>query len=138
MDDPPRVSRLQGRGDLAADLEGFPDPGALAFQELAKGLSRDELHDEEPDPVLLLELVERGDVRVVQRREEPGLALEARQPARVARDGVRQDLDGDPPPEASVARMEDFAHPAGSERSQDLVRPETGSRSERHRYLACG
>jgi len=44
---------------------------------------------------LLHNPVDLGDVRVVRGRQRPRFALEARQPLRILREQVRQDLDGD-------------------------------------------
>ena len=52
-------------------------------------LALDELENQEADAVRFLEAVDRADVGMVQRREHPRLALEAREPIRVARERAR-------------------------------------------------
>jgi hypothetical protein len=71
-------------------------------------------------------------VRVIQARDGPGLALEARVDLGVLTQVLRQDLDGDIATEARVARPVDFAHAAGPERRENFVGPETGTGSEVH------
>ena len=76
----------------------------------------------------LLEAVDRADVRMVERREHPRFALEAREPLGIRREDVRQDLDRDVAPELRVARAIDLAHPARAERRKDSVWPRPGVR----------
>src|SRR6185503_17121758 len=59
---------------------------------------------------------EAADVRVVQRRDRARLALEALVERTV------NGLDGDDAIEPRVARLPHFAHAAGADRGQDLVR----------------
>ena len=58
-------------------------------------LAVDQLHDEGVQPALLFEPVNVRDVRMVQRGERAGLALESREAVRIGREELRQDLDGD-------------------------------------------
>ena len=62
---------------------------------------------------------------------EPEMARASRSKRRCARRSrqvLRQDLDRDRAVEPRIARAIDFAHPAGAEGSQDLVRPEECAR----------
>jgi hypothetical protein len=67
---------------------------------------------------------------VLERSQDPGLPLEAGEMIRIAREGVREHLDRDVPPEPRVARAIDLAHAAGAERREDFVGTESGSRRE--------
>jgi hypothetical protein len=78
----------------------------------------------------ILEAIDVTDVRVIQRREQLRLALEAREPLRIACDRLRQDFDRDVAIQRRIARAIDFAHPAGANRTDDLVRAETGADRE--------
>ena len=71
-----------------------------------------------------------GDVGMVQRGQDPGLALKPRDPLRVGGERRGQDLDGDVAIEPRVPRPIHFAHPAGPEGGNDLVRAEAGTGSE--------
>ena len=68
--------------------------------------------------------VDGGDVRVVQRGEETGLALEPRQPLRVRREDDRQDLDRDIASESGIAAAIDLTHAADAQPRDDLIRAE--------------
>ena len=92
-------------------------------------LALDELEDQEPDAVGLLEAVDRADVRMIQRGEHARLALEAREPVGVARERARQDLDRDVAPELRVARAVHLAHAAGAEQRLQVIAAERLRRS---------
>ena len=49
-----------------------------------------------------------------------------------ADDGGGQDLDGDRAVQTRIARAVDLAHPPGTERPEDLVRPDARARGQRH------
>ena len=72
----------------------------------------DELENQEANAVRFLEAVYRADVGVVQRREHPRLALEAREAIRIAGERLRQDLDRDVARELGVACAVHLAHAA--------------------------
>ena len=83
----------------------------------------------------LFQPVDRGDVRVVERGEEPRLALETGQPFRVAGEGVGERLDGHVAAEPGVAGAVDLAHAAGAEGSENLVGSEFRSGGETHFFF---
>ena len=83
-------------------------------------------------PPSTFEAVERGDPRVAQRSEHPGLALEARETVGIPRHVVRKDLDGHVPTQPLVARAVDLAHAARPQRSDDLVRTEPRASGQGH------
>ena len=58
--------------------------------------------------------------------------LEALEAVGIAGDRVRQDLDGHLAAQPGIAGAVDLPHPTGSQRRQDLVRPEAGSRRKGH------
>src|SRR6187402_194893 len=72
------------------------------------------------------------DVRMRQRRDGFGFAIEARQPLRITRDGFRKNLDRDVSIESRIARAIDLSHPAGPKRAQDFVSSEAAAGRERH------
>jgi hypothetical protein len=85
----------------------------------------------------VFEAVNRGDVRMIQRREQPRLARKSRQPIRIAREARWQHLDGDVPSELGVARAIHLAHPARPERTDNLERTEFRTDGEAH-VATCG
>jgi len=67
---------------------------------------------------------------MVQRGERLRLPREARHAIRIARKGGRQELQRDVAIQLGVARPIDLAHTPGTERGEDLVRPEHRSHSQ--------
>ena len=63
-------------------------------------------------PIRVVDAVDRGDVGVVQRGQQLGLALEAGQPLGVVGERVGQDLDRHLAVERGVDRLPDHTHPA--------------------------
>ncbi len=78
-------------------------------------------------PSALADVVDAADVRMVQRRDRAGLALEARTPIGIAGQFARQHLDRHRAIEARVARAVDLPHSAGAQRADDFVRAEPRS-----------
>ena len=60
-------------------------------------------------------------LRMVQRGEHPRLALEAREPIRIARQRARQDLDRDVAPELRVVRAVHLTHAARAEQRLQVI-----------------
>ena len=75
----------------------------------------------------ILDTVDRGDVRMVEGREQAGLALESSEPIGIARHRLEQDLDRDVSTECRVVRAIDLTHAARTNRGQDVIRTETGA-----------
>ena len=69
----------------------------------------------------LLEIMNDGDVRVVQRGENLGLPLETRNTLRFIRHRFRENLDRNGPFQFRVVRAIDFAHPAGPIQTEDFI-----------------
>src|SRR6185503_6070569 len=92
-------------------------------------LALEQLHDQ----IVVADVVEGADVRMVQRRDRLRLALEARAQIGSMCELRRQDLDGDAAIEPGVAGAVDLAHPARAERPDDLVWTEARSWGELHR-----
>lgn len=89
-------------------------------------------HHERVHPRGLLEPVDGGDVRVIERRQRLGLALEPRQALGVGGEGVRQDLDGHLAAERGVGGTPDLPHSAFADLGGDIVNAEAGAGSEGH------
>ena len=72
------VGALECARQLVRDVEGLGDGECSALQPVGQVLALDELHDQEPRAAGFLVAVDRGDVAVVQRGQQFGLALTAR------------------------------------------------------------
>src|SRR5262249_46393667 len=71
--------------------------------------------------VAVLDAVDRGDARVIERRQHPGFAIEARQPIGILGERERQHLERDAATEPRVVGPVDFAHSAFAKLREDLV-----------------
>lgn len=80
-----------------------------------------ELQNESPRAVLLFQPVDGGNVRMVQRREHPRLALEPRHALTILGEGFGQDLERHLPVQLGVGGAIDLPHPAGANFLAELV-----------------
>ena len=71
-------------------------------------------------------------MRMIQRSNRAGFALESSAQILPRGDVFRQDLDGDRAVEASVAGLVDFAHSSSADRGEHLVGAESVAGGERH------
>ena len=115
------VGGFEGIDQLARDRQHVGDGKRSLLNLRREALLGHELHDEIVEAVRLFEAVDRGNVWVVQRREDARLALEARHPVLVFGEVLGKHFDGDVTPELSVPRPVDFTHAARAERCEDLV-----------------
>ena len=83
-----------------------------------------QLHDERVDAVRLLEAVDDRDVRMVERGQDAGFALEPCETVRIGGERLRQDLDRDVAIELRVTRPVDLPHAAFANLRRDHIRPE--------------
>ena len=93
MDDALLVRGFERIGDLLRDRQGFVEWNRAARNALRQVLALDEFHHECRDVGCLLEAVDRGDVGMVERREDFGFALKAREAIRIAGHRGGQHLD---------------------------------------------
>ena len=77
VDDFCAMCLVQPVRDLNAVLQSLVEWERAFLQSLRERLSLDVLHDDEIDTVLLADIVERADVRVIELRDRLGLTLEA-------------------------------------------------------------
>ena len=69
---------------------------------------------------------------MIQRREDFGFALKAREPIAIGRERRRQDLDRDLALQLRVGRPIHLAHPAFADLGGDFVDAEAGAGREGH------
>ena len=121
------VDQIQGQGPL-------PDP-------LVEGLPVEERHGEKRLAVPLVDLVDRADIGMVQRRRGLRLAQEALAVLARARDVLREELQRDDALETGVLGLVDDAHPAFAEGLEDPVagdRPRFHARADPPYFGASG
>ena len=133
MDDRLLVRGVEAFGDLDEKRDGLVDRDRSTGDSIRQRLAFDQLHRQEPLAIGLLEPIERGDVCVIQLREQLRLTLEPIQTFLVACELFGKDFDGDVAPEFRVTRTINLTHAACSDGLDDFVWTELGSCSKRHR-----
>jgi hypothetical protein len=83
------------------------------------------LHHQMIDTVLPPDVVQRADMRMVQTGDGPRLALETPAPIRPLARAIAQHLDRHETIETGISGAVHVAHTPRSERTEDLVGPET-------------
>ena len=103
-----------------------------AGDALAQRLAVDEFRDQESRAVVIADLVNREDVRVVERRRRPRLVQKTAQSLRIAAQLRPQYLERDRSPERRIDGLVDLAHPAGAEEAEDLVTADSAAGGQGH------
>jgi hypothetical protein len=116
------VRCFQCIGNVHCDIERFIDRNRATLNTVRDRFPFDQFHDEESCVVRFLQIVNGGDVRVVEGCQHFRFPLESTHSIRIARKFVGQDLDGHVAFELSIARPIYFAHPAFAKQSRDFVR----------------
>ena len=124
MDDPLLVRGLERFGNLVRDVQRLLDRHRPAHETVGERLALDQLHDEQMTTGGFLEAVQRGDVRMIQRGEDSGFTLEARQAIRIGGPRLRQQLDRHRTTELRVVGAIDLAHPTRAKQGVDFVQPD--------------
>ena len=121
VDDAAAVRRVERLGDLPGEVQHARGGQRPFFDQLLDGAPLEQLHHDERLAVVFAELVNRADVRVLQRRRQAGLALESGQPLG-GRDRLgAQQLDGDFAAKLEVFGAIDHAHATFAEGVQQAI-----------------
>lgn len=113
--------RLETTGDLQRDPECLGQRHGIVSGARSQVFAFDELHDEESSPIGVFDGVDPGNVRMIERRENLGLALESRQSLRIRRQGLGQHLDRHLAPEVRVLSAIHLSHTAFADLVDDAV-----------------
>ena len=138
MHDAAAMGLAQGFGildRLAQDIFGCQGPASFSRrcrQPIRERLSFQILHDQEVDAVVLTDVVERADMRMIQARNRSGFPFEALLEIAIMHAAMGQHLDGNGTIEPRVAGSIDLSHSSCPDGSQDFVRPETATFVQRH------
>ena len=132
MDDASFVRRFERQGDLMRDGQCLVGGNRALGDALGECGSFDQFQHEGRLTILLLEAVDGGDVRVVQRRQDLGFPLKPREACGVGRHRRRQDLDRHVAFQLAVTRAIDLAHSAFADLRGDFVRSDAGAGGEYH------
>ena len=122
--------------DLAGDLQRFVGPERAGLHAVGERLALDQLHREERRLARFLEAEDAGDVRVVERGQQPCLALKASEALRVGDERDGEDLDRHVASELQVSGVIDLAHATGAQGGKDFERAEALAGGQGHR--GCG
>ena len=93
----------------------------LACDPMAERLTFQQLHGNERLSALIVDFVDRANVRVIESRGSFGLALEAAESLRVLRDLVGQELEGDKATQLHILGFIDHSHPTTAQLLDDAV-----------------
>src|SRR5579872_1995071 len=110
-----RVGNLYRQRQNHLRFHGPPADAVLQRQSIQK------LHSDEGLPVLIVDLVDGADVRMVQCRSGLGFALKATECLQVFGYVVGQELESDEAAELHVLGLIDHTHPAPAKFLQDTV-----------------
>jgi hypothetical protein len=135
---PVAMRLIQRVGDLDGARHCFVDRKRTSFEACRERLTLEVFHHEVahwlPGRYLLLaDVVEGADVRVVKARDGLGFARKALAELRIVREALVQDLEGNGAIETGVARLVDLAHASGTECSGDFIWAESSTDGEAHR-----
>ena len=111
MDHASIVSRLDSLGHLTRNADRFIGRHSPSFQSLSEILAGNQFHRQEPCALVRVDTENGGDVRVVQRGEQFGLALETGKALGVGGERFRKKLDRYLAIEGGVHGLPDHAHP---------------------------
>src|SRR5262249_4681868 len=133
MDNSLAVCSSQRRSDLHSQIEHLIECQWLAVHVLVQRPAREQLHDEEPPPVVLSYIVDCADVRIVQRGCGVYFSLEALHCGPFSGEVRTQNLDCHVSIEPCVNGTVHFAHSTGANERFNFVRAQADARrQERH------
>ncbi len=121
MDDPLLVGRGEALGDLHRVVDRLADRDRARAEAAPERLALEQLRDDVRRAFVAADVVDRGDVRMVETARGRGLLLEAVETIRVLGERRGQDLDRDLALEPRILRAVDLAHPPGADRREDFV-----------------
>ena len=110
MDDAFGMRSLQPVGDLNREIQKVVRPERLIGNPALERLPFEQFHGDEGPAGVLANVVDRADVRMIQRRGRPGLAQKAVQRHAVLGEFFREEFEGDGAAQARVFGLEDNPH----------------------------
>ncbi len=129
--DPLRLGEHESGSGVAQDREHFVDGQTPGFRDaVLERAALHELHGEEVRALVLADVVDRDDVRMVQGRGGARFGLETAYELGVRGEACAEDFDGDAAVEARLYGEVDLAHSAATDA---LLEAEAGDRRERGR-----
>ena len=130
VDDPLLVRGREAVDDLERVVDRLARRELAAREDRPERLALEQLLDDVGRALVRADVVDRGDVGMVQDARRLGLLLEPAQPVGVGGEGGGQDLDRHVAAQARVLRAIHLSHPARADLREDLVGAEAGAGSE--------
>ena len=124
------VGGVEGINECERDVDDGRDIQRSARQPLLERLALEQLHRDER--WLCADVVNRADIRMIQRRGRAALALEPLDGLGIGLESIGQCLDCDDAVEPCVLGSIDLAHPARSERGHHRIRAKPSTRLQHH------
>src|SRR5439155_12077752 len=121
VDDSLGVGGFQSIEYLDAKIQEFVRRDGPFLDSLLQGLALQALHDDEGAAILVADVENRADVRVIQGGSGARLPLEPAERLRISRDFLGQKLEGHEPVQANVFGLVDHAHSAPAQLLDDAV-----------------
>src|SRR6266545_5306753 len=121
MDNSLGMRGREGVGDLNRDIENRIGIQSLAMNHLLQAFALQFLHDDEGMPVVVVDIVNGADIRMVELGRSPRFAFETFQRLGVTYQIFGNELKRYTPSEAYVLRLVHNAHATASEFSQDAI-----------------
>jgi hypothetical protein len=121
MNDALGVAGGERVGNLDADIENLVELHGLAAQPLLQALALEFLHDDERQAVHLFNVVDGADAGVIQLRGGARFPQEAVHGFLVVSQVLRNELQGDVPPQTRVFRVIDQPHPSTAEFPHNVI-----------------
>ncbi len=116
-----RVCRVQGVCDFNSQFEKFVERQWLAGNALPKGLAVEKLHRNELPAVLLADVVNGADVRVIQRRCRLPFSPETLESGKILGHLRREEFQADGAMEPRVLSLVNDTHAAATKLFDDAV-----------------
>jgi hypothetical protein len=126
--DPLGVGRVQRVGNLDSEREQRIQRQRSLGEDVLQRASLEQLHRDEGTAFILVDVVDRADVRVIQGRGRARLAPEPLERVLVA-EGLGQELQGDESAQLQILGPEDDAHAAAAKLLENAV---VGNRLAEH------
>src|SRR4029453_10897754 len=130
--DPRCVPRRQGSRHLLRHIQRFPDFHPGAGQVLAERFAFDVFRSDEVVTLVLADLMDGEDIRMIQAGGGLRLTLETAEARVVASEFPWEQLDRDKTTETGVLRQVHFPHTAGAEQGTDRVTSKTSPERKCH------
>jgi hypothetical protein len=114
MDYSSAVGFVERVGDLNRVPKSMISRQGALRETIGKRVAFDEFHHQVVDPILLADVIERADVRVIQTRGRASFALESLAYFGIGRKMPRQNLYSDDAIQTRITCSVDLPHPAGT------------------------